>query len=59
VIPFAALLLLAGIAMARLINANKFSLHGMYRERLIHAYLGASNSDRKENPFTGFDELIC
>jgi hypothetical protein len=42
--------------MARLINANKFSLHGMYRERLIRAYLGASNSNRKENPFTGFDE---
>jgi len=56
VIPFAALLLLAGFAMARLINANKFSLHGMYRDRLIRAYLGASNSNRKENPFTGFDE---
>jgi hypothetical protein len=42
--------------MARLINANKFSLHGMYRDRLIRAYLGASNSNRKENPFTGFDE---
>jgi hypothetical protein len=56
VIPFATLFLLAGVVMARLINANKFSLHGMYRERLIRAYLGASNSDRKENPFTGFDE---
>jgi hypothetical protein len=56
VIPFGALLLLAGVVMARLINANKFSLHGMYRERLIRAYLGASNSARKENPFTGFDE---
>jgi hypothetical protein len=56
VIPFAALLLLAGVVMARLINANKFSLHGMYRERLIRAYLGASNSNRDENPFTGFDE---
>src|SRR5262245_8899328 len=56
VIPFAALLLLAGVVMARLINANKFSLHGMYRERLIRAYLGASKSNRKENPFTGFDE---
>ena len=56
VIPFAALLLLAGVVMARLINANKFSLHGMYRERLIRAYLGASNSNRNENPFTGFDE---
>src|SRR5262245_53148696 len=56
VIPFAALLFLAGVVMARLINANKFSLHGMYRERIIRAYLGASNSHRKENPFTGFDE---
>jgi hypothetical protein len=56
VIPFGALLFLAGVVMARLINANKFSLHGMYRERLIRAYLGASNSNRKENPFTGFDE---
>jgi hypothetical protein len=56
VIPFAAILLVAGMAMARLINANKFSLHGVYRERLIRAYLGASNSHRKENPFTGFDE---
>jgi hypothetical protein len=56
VVPFAALLLLAGVVMARLVNANKFSLHGMYRERLIRAYLGASNSGRKENPFTGFDE---
>jgi hypothetical protein len=56
VVPLAALLFLAGVVMARLINANKFSLHGMYRERLIRAYLGASNSNRKENPFTGFDE---
>ena len=56
VIPFAALLLLATAVMARLINANKFSLHGLYRERLIRAYLGASNSNRNENPFTGFDE---
>jgi hypothetical protein len=56
VVPLAAALFLAGVVMARLINANKFSLHGMYRERLIRAYLGASNSNRHENPFTGFDE---
>jgi hypothetical protein len=56
VIPFTAVLLVAGVVMARLINANKFSLHGLYRDRLIRAYLGASNSNRKENPFTGFDE---
>jgi hypothetical protein len=28
---------------ARYININKFSLFGMYRDRLIRAYLGASN----------------
>src|SRR5207248_11470476 len=56
VLPLALLLLLAGVVMARLVNANKFSLHGVYRDRLIRAYLGASNSDRKPNPFTGFDE---
>jgi patatin-like phospholipase len=37
------------------ININKFSLHAMYRMRLIRAYLGASNTKRKPNPFTGFD----
>jgi hypothetical protein len=42
--------------MARYININKFSLHGMYRERLIRAYLGASNPNRHEGAagFTGF-----
>ena len=56
VVPFASVVLLASVVMARLVNANKFSLHGMYRERLIRAYLSASNSNRNENPFTGFDE---
>jgi hypothetical protein len=44
------------VAIAYLTNLNKFSLHAMYRDRLIRAYLGASNRDRKENQFTGFDE---
>jgi hypothetical protein len=38
------------------INVNKFSLHAMYRQRLIRAYLGASNPFRRPHPFTGFDE---
>ena len=38
------------------INVNKFSLHAMYRQRLIRAYLGASNTSRSPHPFTGFDE---
>jgi hypothetical protein len=37
------------------INVNVFSLHGMYRDRLIRAYLGASRPVRKPHPFTGFD----
>ncbi len=37
------------------INVNKFSLHGMYRMRLIRAFLGASNANRRPNPFTNFD----
>jgi hypothetical protein len=37
------------------VNVNKFSLHAMYRMRLIRAYLGASNTKRDPNPFTGFD----
>jgi len=49
-------LALLGSATAWLINTNKFSLHAMYRARLIRAYLGASNLERDSNPFTGFDE---
>jgi hypothetical protein len=43
-----------GWLMARFININKFSLEGMYRNRLIRAYLGASNPRRDANGFTGF-----
>jgi Patatin-like phospholipase len=38
---------------AHYININKFSLHAMYRNRLIRAYLGASNR-APADPFTGF-----
>jgi len=42
--------------MARFVNINKFSLHAMYRNRIIRAYLGASNDRRNANKFTGFAE---
>ena len=42
------------ILMARYININTFSLHGMDRDRLVRAYLGASNTDRQASGFTGF-----
>ncbi len=37
------------------ININLFSLHGMYRERLMRAFLGASNTQRTPDAFTKFD----
>ena len=50
-------LALAGIGLfaARFVDVNQFSLHAMYRNRLIRAYLGASHEGRQPNPFTGFD----
>lgn len=47
-------LLLASWLMSRFVNVNTFSLHGMYRDRLVRAYLGASNPGRRPNPFTDF-----
>lgn len=63
---FAIVALLIGGVMARFINVNRFSLHAMYRNRLIRAYLGASRPScaeqaksaahcRNPHPFTGFD----
>lgn len=49
-------ILAGGLAMGLFVNINKFSLHSAYRDRLIRAYLGASNNTRRPNPFTGFDE---
>lgn len=52
---------LAGLLTLTLVGSmrfdiNVFSLHHFYRNRLTRAYLGASNPNRKANPFTGFDE---
>ncbi len=53
-----ATLIVFGLWTARRIDMNRFSLHAMYRARLIRAYLGASRpaGERDPNPFTGFDE---
>lgn len=47
----------AGIALLAnwAINVNLFSLHGMYRMRLMRAFLGASNTQRYPDSFTQFD----
>jgi hypothetical protein len=46
-----------GFVMGLVVAVNKFSLHGMYRSRLIRAFLGASRpaAHRHPNRFTGFD----
>ncbi len=53
-----AALLLLGYVLGRLIDTNRFSLHAMYRSRLVRTFLGGSRpaGERKPNPFTGFDE---
>jgi hypothetical protein len=48
-------MLLFGIVIGFFINANTFSLHATYRNRLIRAYLAASRIERRPNLFTGFD----
>jgi len=54
VVAAVVLTLIAG-PMSYFVNINKFSIHAMYKYRLVRAYLGASNLHRKPNPFTGFD----
>jgi hypothetical protein len=43
-----------GAAASRFVNVNRFSLHSIYRNRLVRAFLGAARQ-RKPDPFTGFD----
>ncbi len=37
------------------IDVNRFSMHGVYRNRLVRAFLGAARASRKADPFTDFD----
>lgn len=50
-----AVLLLFAVGASWLIGANTFSLHGMYGNRLVRAYLGAGRRERHPHWFTGFD----
>ena len=55
VVLLGAILTVSGLLMSAFVPVNRFSLHGMYRERLIRTFLGASRNDRRPNLFTGFD----
>lgn len=48
-------LLAVGAFAARVVNVNRFSLQALYRNRLVRAYLGASNQNRAPDAFSGFD----
>ena len=51
------LLGLTAAGLGRLISSTKFSLHDMYRARLVRTFLGASrpSGERAPSRFTGFD----
>lgn len=51
---FIGLMALAALLAWR-VDINMFSMHQFYRNRLTRCYLGASNPQRKPDPFTDFD----
>jgi hypothetical protein len=62
-VPTAAVaMLLVFLLFGARVDVNKFSLHNMYKNRLIRCYLGASRRGdadaqmRHPQPFTGFDD---
>lgn len=48
------LLLVVALVLSWRIDVNEFSIHYIYRNRLVRCYLGASAKEREEQPFTGF-----
>ena len=49
-----------GAGVSWFVNVNRFSLHALYRNRLIRAFLGSARAmatpEREPDPFTGFDQ---
>ena len=43
------------LVLGRVININRISQQTSYRNRLVRAYLGASNPNRQPHPLTGMD----
>ncbi len=50
-----AVFVFVGLGMSAFVPANRFSLHGMYKARLVRTFVGASRPNRRPNAFTGFD----
>jgi hypothetical protein len=53
--PACALLCAVSYGLATRVDVNEFSMHAMYRNRLVRCYLGASRKRREPQPFTGLD----
>jgi hypothetical protein len=52
------LMALAGLLawwLGKQVSVNRFSMHAVYRNRLVRAFLGSARQERSPDPFTGFD----
>jgi hypothetical protein len=47
---------LCALVLSWRVDVNEFSIHYLYRNRLVRCYLGASVEDRRPQPFTGFSD---
>ena len=50
------LFFLAALLLSWRVDVNEFSIHHLYRNRLVRCYLGASVPGRNAQPFTGFSD---
>jgi hypothetical protein len=51
-----AVLIIGALLLSLCINVNRFSLHALYRNRLVRAFPGSARAAlRKADPFTSFD----
>lgn len=49
-------LILFAFGVSAFVNVNRFSMHALYRNRLVRAFLGSARGGvREPDPFTGFD----
>jgi len=55
ILGWIAVIALVAFVLSFFIGVNRFSMHALYRNRIIRAYLGASRYHREPDAFTGFD----
>jgi Patatin-like phospholipase len=49
-------LIVSAFVISLFVNVNRFSMHALYRNRLVRAFLGSARGPvRHPDPFTGFD----